>query len=848
VFRLGWNHLSVKLTVGGLVHGLPDEAGAYLTIDFPVGRPYRWNSRKFRQRTCVEVNLVIEMDAFNRKLFRDLWLMRGSVVAIVLVIAAGVATYVMARCALESLKRAQSDYYAQFRFAQIFVHMERAPQSLEQRIAAIPGVDQVQTRIVVHAKVDLPDFVEPATAKLISIPDNSLPNLNRLHLRNGRYPTPGVTGEVLVSEGFASVHSLLPGDGVRAIINGRFRQLTVVGVALSPEYIFQIREGDVLPDDRRYGVFWIGRSELAAAFDLQGAFNDVACSLVPGAIEADVIQRLDQLTVPYGGVGAIGRADQSSHRFVTNEMQELRGMALVVPTIFLAISAFLLNMVVLRLVATQREQIAALKAFGYTNPEVAWHYIKLVTLILGQGVILGIAAGAYFGHHITRLYSHFFHFPVFNFYLAPTVLLSACFVSIVSAFSGTLSAVWRVVSLSPAAAMRPASPTTFGPSSLERMGFGRYLSAPMKLVLRKLERHPIRSLLTCLGISLAVAVLILGSFMLDAVDYAIQAQYSVAMREDISVVLTEHSSSNALHAIRSLPGVRWCEPFRAISTRLRNRSHVRRVEVLGMDSKPELHRLMDIDSHSIVLPPTGIVLSEKLGQVLELQVGDTLHLEVLEGKRPQIDLPVVGLIKDFAGTAAYMHRDAMNRIMGEGSIVSGAFVAADSSRIDQLFRDLKQAPRVASVLIKGSTMRSFRDTVGENLLRMRSSIVIFASVIAVGVVFNSARIAFDERSRELATLRVIGFTRAETSFLLFGELAIITTFAIPLGLIFGYGLAFLVIRFSYDTELFRMPLVVNRSTYGFAAVVTVAATIGSTLIVRRMLDQLDLVAVLKAKE
>jgi len=788
------------------------------------------------------------IDPFNRKLWRDLWLMRGQALAVVLVIGAGVGTYVMALCALESLKRAQLTYYAEYRFAEVFAHLKRAPQSLAQRIAEIPGVAQIQTRVVVNVKIDVPGLIEPATAKLISIPENAPPTLNRLHLRNGRYIEPGHPGEVLVSEGFASVHGLVPGDSVKAIINGRLRELSIVGVALSPEYIFQIREGDILPDDRRFGVFWMGETELAAAFDLQGAFNDVTCTLMPGAMEAAVLQQLDQLTAPYGGLGAVGRADQSSHKFVANEMQELRGMAFVVPTIFLAVSAFLLNMVVSRLIAMQREQIAALKAFGYTRGEIGWHYLKLVLLFVVFGVLVGTAVGSYFGQWVAQIYAQFFHFPVFQFYLDPTVVLSASGVSAAAAVMGTLAAVWKAVSLPPAAAMRPEPPAKFGPTILERIGCERFLSEPAKLVLRQLERHPIKSSFTCLGIALAVAVLILGSFMLDAIDYAIHAQYFVAMREDLNVILIEPSSSRTLHSMEALTGVRYCEPFRAISARLRFGSRARRVEVLGLTPDAELHRLMDIDSRRISVPPDGIVLSKKLGEVLGVKLGDRLRLEVLEGERPVADLPVVGLVADFAGTAAYMQRDTMNRLMREGDVVSGAFVAADAARVDQLYSELKNAPRVASVLIKGSAIRSFRETVAENLLRMRSFIILFAAVIAVGVVFNSARITLAERSRELATLRVIGFTRAEISFLLFGELALLTALAMPIGMIVGYGLAWFLIEFSYDTELFRMPLVVNRSTYGFAVVVTLTAAVGSALVVRRMVDRLDLVAVLKTKE
>ena len=792
--------------------------------------------------------MVIIKDPFYRKLWRDLWLMRGQALAIVLVIAAGVSTYVMARCTLVSLKRAQETYYSQYRFAEVFTHLKRAPRTLEQRISEIPGIAQVLTRIVVTVKVDMPGLIEPATAKLISIPEREPPPLNQLHLRTGRYIEPGRPGEVLISEGFAKSHRLVPGNLVRVIINGRLRELTIVGVALSPEFIFQIREGDVMPDDRRYGVFWMGETELAAAFDLQGAFNDVVCSLSGGANEADVLKNLDDLTEPYGGLGAMGRTDQSSHEFVTNEMQELRGMAVVVPTIFLGISAFLLNMVVSRLIAMQREQIAALKAFGYTPWEIGWHYTQLVMLFVVLGVVVGALGGFYFGVIVTRMYTRFFHFPVFAFTPDYVVVLSAFGISSAAAILGTLTAVRRAVSLPPAEAMRPEPPARFGPSFMERLGPGRSFSEPVKLIFRQLERAPVKSALTCCGIALAVAVLILGSFMLDAINYAINAQYNVAMREDLSVLLIEPGTTQAMHAIDRLPGIRLSEPMRVVPTRLSFGSRFRRLAVIGLSDNAELHRLMDINSQRVALPPEGIVLSKKLGEVLGVQVGNTLLMEVLEGRRTVVEVPVTGLITDFAGTAAYMDRKHLNQILQEGDIVSGAFVAADSGSIDSLYLSLKNAPRVASVNIKGSALKSFRDTVARNLLLMRTFVVSFAAVITVGVVFNSTRISLAERSRELATLRVIGFTRRETSLLLLGELGLLVAIAIPLGLVMGYGLAAFLIRFSYDTELFRMPLVINRSTYGFAAVATLLSALGSALVVRHLLDRLDLVAVLKTRE
>lgn len=787
------------------------------------------------------------MTALNRKLLRDLWRTRGQAFAIAAVVACGVATFVMSLSTLSSLHRTRSAYYERYRFAEVFAHLKRAPASLAERIAEIPGVAQVQTRVVAPATLDVPFFAEPIAGRLISIPDQVPLALNLHYLREGRSLEPRA-GEILVSDGFARAHGLKPGDALRAVLNGRFQQFRIAGVALSPEYVYQIREGELLPDDRRFGVLWVGEADLAAAFDMEGAFNDVALTLEPDAIEQDVIARLDQLLDPYGGLGAYGRDDQPSHRFVSNELKELRGMALVVPTIFLIVAAFLLHVSMSRLVAVQREQIAALRSFGYTRLEVGSHYLKYTAAIVAAGAVVGILVGGRLGYGVTELYTKFFHFPLLLFRLDPLVVASAIFLSAIASFAGASVAVAAAARLPPAEAMRPVAPARFRATILERLGFQRFAPPLVRMLLRNVARQPVRSTLTLVGMTLAVAVLILGNFAVDAVDEAMDAQFSFAQRQDLTVSMTDPANYRLLSDAVHLPGVHSAEPFRSVPVRLRFGHRSRRLGLMGLQQDARLFRVVDVNRRELVAPQFGLVLSQKLAEVLAVEVGDSVVVEVLEGRRPVRDVQVVGLIDDFSGIAAYAALHTVNSLMDEGKVVSGAFLAADAALMDALYAELKQAPRVAGVSVKGTALATFRKTIAENLLRMRLYNVLFASAIAVGVVYNAARIALSERSRELATLRVIGFTRGEISIVLLGELALLTVMAIPLGFAVGTGLARVVVELAYDTELFRIPLVVSRSTYGFAAAVVLAAAAGSALTVRRLLDKLDLIAVLKSKE
>lgn len=787
------------------------------------------------------------MLAIHRKLIRDMAHMKGQVIAIVLVISCGIATFVMSLSTLESLRETRAAYYERYRFPHVFVSLKRAPETLRARLEAIPGVRAVELRITADVTLDMPNMDEPAVGRLISIPETHQPGLCNLHLRAGRNIEAGRDDEVIVSEAFADAHSLRPDDFVTAILNGRLQKLRIVGVALSPEYVFQIRGGEMLPDDRRFGVFWMGETTLAAAFDMTGAFNNALVAVMRGASEDDVIKRVDDLLEPYGALGAFGRDEHVSDRYLSDEIRQLRGMGMIAPSIFLSVAALLLNIVLTRLIGTQREQIAALKAFGYSNFDVAKHYLSFVLMIVITGTILGTAGGVWMARGLTELYAEFYRFPILQHRTNAAVLTLSFVVSLAAGVVGALLAVRRAASLPPAEAMRPEPPVSFRPTYAERIGLQRLISPSARMILRNLERQPVKTGASILGIAMAVGVLVLGSFGEDSLEYLIEQQFKIAQRQDMTVAFVEPATSSVLHDIENLPGVIRAEPIRGIATRMRFEHRSRRVGIIGLPPDMELFQLLDASRQRMTVPSDGLLISEKLSRILNVRPGHLVTVEVLQEERPVRQVQISGLIDDYSGLAAYMSLDAINRLMHEGETVSGVYISADEASLPELYSELKSSPQVAAVTIRTGMIDTFRETIAENMLRMRLWNVFFACVIAAGVVYNSARVSLSERSRDLATLRVIGFTRQEISLILLGELAVLTAVGIPLGLLFGRGLAEIVALWL-DTELYRIPLVINADTYGFAAIVTLIAAVLAGLIVRRRLDRLDLVAVLKTRE
>ncbi len=773
--------------------------------------------------------------------------MKGQALAIALVIASGIATFVMSLSTLDSLRLTQSTYYRDYRFAEVFVALKRAPESLKDRIADIQGVEKVDTRVIAAVTIDIDGFPDPVTGQLISIPDVGEPLLNSLYLRQGRLIESGRDNEVVVSDAFAEAHGFSPGDKLYATINGKRKSLIIVGVALTPEYVLQIRPGSMFPDFERYGILWMGRTPLATAYDMEGAFNDVALTLTAEAKTEDVIDRLDDLLKPYGGLGAYARKDQLSHRYLSEEFRQLEQMATIFPIIFLAVAAFLLNVVVSRLINTQREEIAILKAFGYSNLAIGVHYLKLVLIIVLAGGIGGLLLGIWFGQGLSNMYMDFYRFPFIAYKLRIHIVVAAAIVSSAAAIAGTLYSLRRAALLPPAEAMRPEPPVSYRETIIERMGLKRLFFQPTRMIIRHIERKPVKALLTVTGIALSCSIMMIGSFFGDAVDRMIKVQFSIAQREDISVTFVEPTSKKALYELQSLRGVQYGESFRAVPVRLRFQHRDYRTAIQGIESGGDLQRILDSDFKPIDLPPSGLVLTDYLGKILGVRPGDRLTVEVLEGSRPTLEIPVAVFVSQYIGVSAYMDLNALNRIMGEGSAVSGAFLSIDSNYKREIYDTIKEMPRVAGTVARMDAIRNFYETMGEQVLVFAFFNTLFAATIAFGVVYNSARIALSERGRELASLRVLGFTRGEISYILLGELMLLTLAAIPIGYIIGRILcAYMIV--ALQTDLFRIPLVVDASTYALSAAVVFVSACISGLIVRQRLDHLDLVAVLKTKE
>lgn len=781
-----------------------------------------------------------------RKMWRDLWHMRWQVLAVAMAAAVGVANLVMSRATLESLEASRDRYYREYAFADVFAEVKRAPEGVARRLAEIPGVALVDTRVVAFGRAELPGFPNPIRIQAVSTPEFGTARLNRLHLRSGRRPEPGERDSLVASDAFAEAHGLRAGDALTLILHGRRQAFRIVGIGATPEFVAQMAPMTIFPDARRFAIVWIPRPALEAAVDMDGAFNSATFALEPRARSEQVIADIDRVLARYGGIGAVSRADQRSHRYLSEEFRQLATMARIFPAVFLGVSAFVLHVVLGRLVAGQREQIGTLKAFGFEDGEIWRHYAGFALATGLMGAALGLALGARLGVAMADLYRQFYRLPFLDFTLSWGVVWVVLLVSLGSALLGAAIPVLAAARLPPADAMRPEAPwqgtvRRFAPGRLQRW------SQAHRLIARNLRRRPWRMLLTCLGLALGTAVMMMGRFQNDAIDDIVQRQFRQAERHDISVTFFEPQSPRVMNELAALPGVLTAERERSVPVIVRFRSARYRTAVRGLPPHSRLRRTIDRAGNPLQLPLRGVVLTDYLADLLGARLGDMIELDTLDARRRELRLPLTGVVGEPFGSQAYLPLAALDRAMGEGERVSGAVLAADGLAMPALLDALERRPSIAGVDERLAGIRNFYEGMANTILTFTLIATLFGVVITAGVVYSSARVALSERARDLASLRILGFTSAEVGYLLLGELALLTVAAIPLGFLLGHGLIALLVL-GYDSDLFRIPHHVSAATYGIAGVTTLITALLCGGLIWRRITRLDLIGVLKARD
>ncbi|MDD7971460.1 ABC transporter permease [Roseinatronobacter alkalisoli] len=783
----------------------------------------------------------------DRKLLRDLRQIWAQTLAIALVLGCGIMVMVAAYGTQRSLVETQAAYYDRHRFADLFVAATRVPVTRLAELADIDHVAQVDGRISFHAVLDIDGMQAPAVGQVLSLAADAGQGLNVPLLRHGRLPDPDRLDEVALNESFAQAHDLVPGSRFRAVLNGQLRELQVTGWLLSPEFIYTMAPGTIMPDDRRFGLIWMNEAAAAAAMDMQGAVNDIALRLMRGADARAVIAQVDSVLDPFGGTGAHGRDRQTSHAFLDSELTQLDALARFLPPVFLVVAAFLVNMVLGRLIAMERAQIGLMRALGYRRAEIGLHYLKLAGMIGLLGVGLGWGGGLLLREGMLLLYVEFFRFP----FLIRDPALGAMGLSgalaLAAVLAGAARAVAAAIRLPPAEAMSPPAPPSFGRGRIDRAIAALRLRQTSMMILRSVLRWPGRAAITLLGVSTSVGVLVASYFLFDAIDVVRDRVFQQGNRQHVTLTLARDAPDSVLLDALTLPGVTSVQGGYALPVRLVNGHRSRQTAVIAQFEGAELAQVMDDEQGVITLSDRGLVLPELVARHLRISAGDSVQLDLLVPPRDTLTLPVTAIIRQGMGSEAHIAAPALFAAMRVAPRVNQIHLRIDPQQMPALQARIKSLPTVAGFADWEELRAQFDASLQEGMLTMVMIYTLIGVLIAIGVVYNAARIQLSERSHELASLRVLGFTRAEVGFVLIGEMMLLTLLAVPLGWVMGYAFAQGMVD-AISTDVVQLPFVISRRTYALAALVVVGASLAAVLLVRRRLDRVDLVSALKARD
>lgn len=790
------------------------------------------------------------MKILNRKIFRDLKTLRAQIVSIALLIVCGLSILVSSWSSYQSLQEARDSFYNHFEFADLFSEVVRAPQELLPQILGLDGVLHAETRLIKEGLIDLKTQSEPALGRLISW-HGSQQKINKIYLRQGRMPELNhqavSTLEAVVHEAFAQAHNVKPGDSMNINIGGKRRQLFISGIGLSPEYVYSVSPTTPLPDDKHFGVFWVPHKDLERLSDMEGSFNSVQITTTSKASINFLKQKLDTILERYGNIQAYDRSQQRSHIYVNGEINEQRTLAIIMPVIFLSVAIFILNIILSRLIAMHRAQIATLKALGYSSIKLLIHYFQLVTLILLIGIIPALLVGTYLGQVYASMYEDFFRFPKIDFKLSITTVYLTLMVGFIPGWISAAGSLLKVFSLQPAEALRPLGPPSFQRNLIDRLGLLNRLTSYSKMICRSLLMRPFRLVLSVLGIAISLAIIINGLFFNDVIDDMLNRQFADMRREDLSVRLDHPQSLRVFAELQSIPGVLMTEGERSVPVTLRFKNFKKDISLLGRLMNTQLNRVIDQNGNIITPRPGGILLSRYFEKEFGVKAGDVITLKQLEEKQIQFEVPVHGFVDDMMGQQAYALKSNIHQWLKEMPVSDTIHLKIDSSLAEKIYIALKQRPEIVGVSVRKLMLQGIIDVMAKIMSTFTFVLYLFALAISGAVIFNSARISFSERGWELASLRILGYDTKSTFEILFLEIGIQVLLALPLGLLLGYGLSFLMTQ-MIDNESFMFPMIVNPTTYATSVMALILILFISGIFLYQKVNSLDFSEALKSRE
>lgn len=787
------------------------------------------------------------MNILNKKLLRDLWQAKGQFLSVLVIVVIGVMFYSGINAAFRNLSGASEKYYREYRFGDLWVSFQKAPESTEARIESLPFVKMAMGRIVQDVNILISG--ENASIRLITLPDEKKDIVNDIMMKSGRYFSLTDNNQCLVDEAFFKAHNLKTGDYIFPIINGNEVRLKVIGSVTNPEYVYSIKDAsELVPDNRRFGVIYIKKSFGQAILGTNGSINSASMLLREGTDIEKAKDDVKKLLKEYGVTEVVDREDQISNRMISEKLKGLQSTGGAFPVLFFIVAAVIIYITMGRMVENQRNQIGVLKAFGFGNMRILLHYLSFSACLAISGSLIGSIFGMYLGKAFTELQNVYFNLPTGDMKIYPELVVPASLLTLFFCLLAGYNSCKKVFKIMPSEAMRPKSPLKGKKIIIEKVELlWKSLNYSWKIILRNVFRYKRRALLTSIGVIFATSITVVALGENDSIKFLVDQQYSNIQNYDIKVNFSRFLSLEELRYIKSIPHVSKIEPVIETGVEISNGWRTKTTGFTALVGNPEIYKVTDKAGTPLILPDNGILLPDKLSKVLGVSPGDMVNVQSFLPGKEKKEIQVKGTIAQYLGTSAYANLESIDYLLGEGRIANSAVIKLDSrSSEQQVVERLKEIPAVRSVQSKSDSMNNLT----KNMASLTSAIgvmIVLAALLSIAVIYNIATINIFERQRELATLKVLGFKDSEIRSLIFNENYLITIFGALIGLPLGAWLGNYMLS-MYETDAYTIPFVMKGGSYALAAALTIGFTILANLTLRKKIRNIDMVEVLKSNE
>lgn len=789
---------------------------------------------------------------FIKKFYRDISESKGQFVSVLAVVIVGVMFYTGLNSTMENLSKSSSKYYQDYRMGDLWCSLYRAPDSIVRSIEEVPGVKKATGRVIQDARISLKSG--EAVVRLISMPDQKKAVVNDIIMKSGSYFSSDANNQCIVSEDFLKANDLSIGQVIEPIINGDKVKLKIIGSAKSPEYAYELKDGDqTFPDPEKFGVVYVKKSYFQMVVDFKDSVNDISLQLNDPDTYKKVKDDLEKILKPYGLISIIERKNWVSYAAFDSDISSLKSMSSVFPMFFFVVSAVIIYITMTRMIENQRTQMGALKALGYSNLHILLHYQTYPILVGVLGSIIGSLLGVFVvGKGLIGIFNDIYNLPLEKMVVHGDLVLPAALLALFFCVAAGYNACRKELALVPSQSMRQKPPAAGKKMLLENIKFlWKAMNFSWKIILRNLFRYKRRSAMASVGVIFSMALILVALGLNNSVHDMIKVQFSQIQKYDLKISFSKILDADDLNFIEGIDNIKSVEPVMETGMEITNGWRKKDVGLIALDSNSNLFGVLDKDGKPVAIPQEGILLPERLMDTLLLQTGEKAYVRFYyPGKNEDKDkkqVAVKGVISPYTGQSAVCSTEYLKYLLQEGLIVNAAYIKLENpENLNQTVNKLKDILTISTVQSKSEAEENYQKTTGSTNTVI-AFMLIGAGILAFTVIYNITNINIFERRREIATLSVLGFTAGELKSLVLNENYFVSAFGIITGMPLGKYLLELLTKMQ-ETDNMQMPAVLNNSSYLIAVLMVAIFTIMANVLLTKKILSINMVESLKSTE